>query len=50
MARKIRSNQLESRTQRLRLMPRRKPYMVRVSPGVGLATGEMQRAGRGASS
>jgi integrase len=35
MARKIRSN-LETRTSRLKLLPRRKPYFVLLSPGVSL--------------
>jgi integrase len=37
MARKIRSHQLETRTQRLKLAIRRKPYTVRVAPSVRLA-------------
>jgi integrase len=45
MARKIRSNQLESRTQRLKLTPRKKPYMVRVSPGVRLGYRRNEGAG-----
>lgn len=36
MARSIRSSSLESRTARLKLAPRRKPYTVRVAPGVRL--------------
>jgi integrase len=36
MARKIRSYQLETRTQRLKLAVRRKPYTVRVAPGIRL--------------
>ena len=36
MARKIRSYQLETRTQRLKLAIRRKPYTVRVAPGIRL--------------
>jgi hypothetical protein len=37
MARKIRSSQLETRTQRLKLVSRRQPYTVRVADGVRLA-------------
>ena len=36
MARGIRASQLETRTARLKLELRRKPYMVRVAPGVRL--------------
>ena len=36
MARSIRSTQLETRTARFRLEARKKPYMVRVAPGVRL--------------
>ena len=36
MARNIRSAQLETRTARLKLKLRKKPYMVRVAPGVRL--------------
>jgi hypothetical protein len=36
MARNIRSAQLETRTARLKLEIRKKPYMVRVAPGVRL--------------
>ena len=36
MARSIRASQLETRTARLKLELRRKPYMVRVAPGVRL--------------
>jgi hypothetical protein len=37
MARRIRSSQVETRTQRLKLQPRRQPYTVRVADGVRLA-------------
>ena len=36
MARNVRSAQLETRTARLKLKLRKKPYMVRVAPGVRL--------------
>jgi integrase len=36
MARNVRSAQLETRTARLKLEPRKKPYAVRVAPGVRL--------------
>jgi integrase len=36
MTRGIRADQLETRTARLKLEPRKKPYMVRVGPGVRL--------------
>src|SRR6187397_141937 len=36
MARNVRSAQLETRTARLKLELRKKPYMVRVAPGVRL--------------
>ena len=42
MARKIRSSQLETRTQRLKLVPRRQPYTVRVADGVRLAYGRLE--------
>jgi hypothetical protein len=37
VARRIRSSQVETRTQRLKLQPRRQPYTVRVADGVRLA-------------
>lgn len=36
MAPRIRSEQLETRTQRARLVPRRKPYSMRIAPGIRL--------------
>ena len=36
MAVKIRSSQIESRTQRAKLVPRGNPYVVRVAPGIRL--------------
>ena len=37
MAPRIHSQQLETRTARLRLKPRRKPYYARVAPGIRVA-------------
>ena len=45
MARRIRSSQLESRTARLKLPVRWKPYAVRVAPGVRLAYRRNEAAG-----
>jgi hypothetical protein len=36
MARRSRSTQLETRTGRLKLPPRKKPYTARIAPGVRL--------------
>jgi len=44
MARSIRSNELESRTGRLKLAVRRLPYTARVSPGIRLAYRRNQHA------
>ena len=45
MARRIRSSQLESRTARLKLPIRRKPYTVRVAPGIRLGYRRNETAG-----
>jgi hypothetical protein len=36
MARKVRSSMLETRSARLRLVPRRKPFFTTVSPGTAV--------------
>ena len=46
MARSIRSTSLETRTQRLKLPPRWKPYTARIAPGVRLAYRRKATAGR----
>jgi integrase len=46
MARRIRSAQLETRTQRLKLAPRWKPYSVSAGPGVRLAYRRKATTGR----
>ena len=46
MARQARSSQLENRTQRLKLIPRWKPYTARVGPGVRLGYRRKALAGR----
>jgi hypothetical protein len=45
MARSIRAPQLETRTARLKLELRKKPYMVRVAPGVRLGYRRNETAG-----
>jgi hypothetical protein len=45
MARKIRSPDLETRTARLKLAVRKKPYTVRIAPGIRLAYRRNQGSG-----
>ena len=45
MAPNIRSHQLETRTQRLKLIPRRKPYSIRIAPGIRLGYRRNEGAG-----
>src|SRR5262245_55000118 len=46
MARSIRSSSLETRTARLKLAQRKKPYTARIAPGVRLAYRRRLTAGR----
>ena len=46
MARSTRSSQLETRTARLKLAPRKKPYSVRIAVGVRLGYRRIETAGR----
>jgi integrase len=45
MAPSIRSYQLETRTQRAKLIPRRKPYSIRIAPGIRLGYRRNEGAG-----